>query len=62
MDGKYTCVWKPTKDENPMFKCRKCGSDNVWCREWESSCGGFEDVEYECRACKRSWWVESADA
>ena len=54
--------WKPTKPENPAFKCRKCGSDDVWYRVWESSCGGYEDVHYECRSCKREWWVEGPDA
>ncbi len=54
--------WKPTKAENPEFKCRVCGSNDVWYSIWESSCGGFEDVHYECRACKRDWWIESSDS
>ena len=54
--------WKPTKAENPAFHCWKCGSDDVWYRIWESSCGGYEDLKYECRNCGRTWWVESADA
>lgn len=60
--GQFTETWKPTKPENPAFKCRQCQSDDVWYRVWESSCGGFEDLQYECRSCKRKWWVESADA
>jgi DNA-directed RNA polymerase subunit M/transcription elongation factor TFIIS len=60
--GDYVDKWKPTKSENPNFKCSKCGSDDVWYAMWESSCGGYEDVNYECRACKRNWWVESADS
>lgn len=54
--------WMPTKDENPGFKCRKCGSDEVEYREWESSCGGYEDYKYRCNGCAREWWVEGSDA
>lgn len=54
--------WKPTKAENPTYTCRKCGSDDVWYCVWESACGGYEDLKYECRNCKRVWWVEGADA
>jgi DNA-directed RNA polymerase subunit M/transcription elongation factor TFIIS len=53
--------WKPTKPENPDFKCRKCDSDNVWYRRWESSDEAHEDVKYECRNCGRTWWVEGPD-
>lgn len=44
VDGDYAEKWKPTKAENPEFKCRVCGSHEVEYREWESSCGGYEDV------------------
>ncbi len=54
--------WKPTKAENPDFKCRICGSDDIWYTEWESSDGAFDDTHYECRGCKRDWWIESSDA
>lgn len=54
--------WKPTKDENPNFKCSKCGSDAIYYYVWESSCGGFEDTRYQCRGCGRDWWVEGPDA
>lgn len=57
----HTSDWKPTKLENPEFK-HKCGSDDVWYRKWESSCGGYDDIKYECRGCGKKWWVESADA
>lgn len=60
--GHFTSDWKPTKEENPDFKCRKCGSNNIWYRRWESSCGGFDDIEYKCRSCERHWWVEGPDA
>lgn len=59
--GKHVDDWRPTKATNPDFKCRKCGSDDIWFREWESSCGGYDDIKYECRGCSRVWWVESSD-
>lgn len=58
----FASDWKPTKDENPDFKCRKCCSAEVEYREWESSCGGYEDYKYRCNGCSREWWVEGADA
>lgn len=57
-----TSEWKPTKPENPDFKCYHCGSDDVWYYEWESSDGAFEDTRYKCRGCGQKWWVEGADA
>ena len=49
------------KDENPNFKCRKCGSnDTLTYRKWESSDGAHDDLYYEC-GCGYSWWVEGAD-
>lgn len=60
--GDYTSDWKATKDTNPEFKCRECGSNDIVFREWESSCGGYEDYQYHCRGCDRKWWVEGADA
>lgn len=60
--GEYVDGWKPTKAENPDFKCRKCGSDDIWYRKWESSDGAYDDVKYECRGCKRTWWIESSDS
>jgi hypothetical protein len=60
--GKFETEWKPTKTEDNTFFCRQCGSSDVWYRVWESSCGGYEDIKYECRGCGRTWWVESDDA
>ncbi len=55
--------WKPTKPEvSSTFRCRQCGSDDVYYRVWESDCGGYEDYQYHCHGCGRKWWVESADA
>lgn len=42
--------------------CRKCGSKNVTCRVWSSSCGGYEDEKYTCRDCGAVQWVEGADS
>ena len=54
--------WKPTKEDNPEYKCPTCQSNDVWYRVWESTCGGYEDYRYRCKECGREWWVESADA
>lgn len=62
VEGEYKEGWKPTKATSPKFVCYACGSDDVWYREWESSCGGYEDEQYECRACKKTWWVDGADS
>lgn len=42
--------------------CPKCGSADHFYRVWESDCGGYEDEKHECRACGKTWWVESADS
>jgi ribosomal protein L32 len=43
--------------------CPHCGvKGQRYYRAWESSCGGYEDEENECRACGKTWWVEGADA
>ena len=54
-------TWKPTKAENPEFRCAKCGSNEVEYVLHESPCGGFEDYHYRC-PCGNDWWVESSDA
>lgn len=51
--------WKPTKAENPAYKCRQCGSDNVYYREINSDYG---DIKYHCRGCDKTWIHEGADA
>lgn len=54
---------KIEKIENPNFKCQKCGSNkSISKRDWESSCGGYEDINYRCDECKHEWWVEGSDA
>lgn len=49
--------WKSTKDENPDFKCRKCGSNEI---QYYCSDGDYEDYRYKCE-CGYSWWVEGSD-
>lgn len=59
--GKYTSNWEKCNITNPRFRCR-CGSKNIMFRLWESSCGGYDDVNYKCLDCERVWWVESSDS
>ena len=47
----HTSSWKLTKEENPDFKCRNCESNNISYRNWESSDGAHEDLEYICHGC-----------
>ena len=55
-DGKFS-------DMTPCeAKCQNCGEQKVSYRMWESSCGGYEDYKFTCRACGHSWWVEGTDA
>jgi len=55
-DGAFN-AWTPSAGA-----CRKCGQMKVRCRSWESSCGGYEDYQYECAACGNSWWIDGPDA
>ena len=60
--GEFRDEWKPTKAENPEFRDRTCGSDDVWYRTWDSADGAWTDYQYHCRACGRKWWVEGSDS
>jgi DNA-directed RNA polymerase subunit M/transcription elongation factor TFIIS len=60
--GEYTDGWRDCEITNPNFKCRKCGGKSIKYREWESSCGGYDDTKYACKDCGYSWWVESSDS
>lgn len=42
--------------------CRECGSKTVRYRIWESSCGGYEDLNFECNTCGKIWWVDGCDS
>ena len=53
--------WTPVRDET--VPCRKCGiAGKIEVREWESSCGGYEDYRYRCKECGGSWWIDGPDA
>lgn len=56
-----TSDWKPTKLENPDFKCSKCNSNEVQYSIYESSDGAHEDIHYRCNNCNRDWWIEGPD-
>lgn len=40
---------------------RDCGGE-VKYRMWESSCGGYEDFQFNCTKCNKTWWVEGSDS
>ena len=60
VSGNYNTVWQQVN--NPNFKCRKCSSSYIVYRDWESSCGGYEDTHYKCVDCGFDWWVEGIDS
>lgn len=59
VSGDYTSDWRPVVIAGVV--CRKCGGQLRY-RDWESSCGGFEDQEINCTACDHTYWVEGPDA
>lgn len=57
----FTTEWKPVA--NPDVPCRRCKeAGGIEYREWESSCGGFEDYNYHCTKCGADWWIDGPDA
>lgn len=40
----------------------RCDKPDVHYRIWESHCGGWEDCQYRCLGCGRSWWVDGIDS
>jgi RecJ-like exonuclease len=57
----YERDWTPV--ETTEVPCCICGvPGHIEYREWESSCGGFDDYYYRCKACGADWWVEGPDA
>lgn len=57
----YSHDWKLVeRSEVPCRKCKEAGG--IEYREWESSCGGYEDYHYRCTKCGTDWWIEGADA
>lgn len=51
-----------TKPAAVVYPCRKCKSADVDEQEWDSSCGGWTDYKYTCRACGHQWWEEGIDS
>lgn len=51
-----TLEWLPAKS-----KCRHCKTGDVEYKDWESSDGGHTDIHYQCKSCKKDWWIEGAD-
>ena len=56
--GTFQGGWKSVRNG---YKC-SCGSSNIKKKEWESSCGGYEDTKYECSDCNKVWWVDGPDS
>ena len=50
--------WKPAT----RVTCRGCGGKNVRYRTHESSDGGYEDDEFKCLDCRKTWWVDGIDS
>jgi len=55
----HHCHWPGCDKQVPpaMWGCK-----GHWYRKWESSCGGWEDLNYHCAACGKKWWVEGIDS
>jgi DNA-directed RNA polymerase subunit M/transcription elongation factor TFIIS len=53
--------WKRVADENKNFKCIGCKGDNLYYVSHESSDGAYDDYNYKCQNCGKSWWTESSD-
>ena len=58
--------WRPARAVLPggaegPWPCSRCGGTRVRYRTWESRDGAYEDVQYECPDCPRTWWVEGDD-
>lgn len=42
--------------------CPICNTPTMQYRVWESSCGGYEDLQYKCTTCNHGWWVDGIDS
>jgi DNA-directed RNA polymerase subunit M/transcription elongation factor TFIIS len=56
-EGRF--VDEAEKSERP---CEKCGASEVYGVTWESNCGGYLDVKFECKACGHVYWIDGPDA
>lgn len=50
------------KWEDSKVPCHSCNELKVKYRIWESSCGGFEDLNFKCLGCGKEWWVDGPDS
>ena len=58
--GEFTTDWE---SQQMLERCAGCDAEGwIWVRKWESDCGGFEDYQFRCFACGKTWWVEGPDS
>ena len=50
--------WKPTGKRCPQDGC----VGFLFEREWDSSCGGYTDYQYQCNTCPHKFWVDGPDS
>lgn len=43
--------------ENPDFKCKFCGSSNLWYYMDETFDGAYDRYNYHCHDCNKEWRV-----
>lgn len=43
--------------ENPKFKCKHCGSGDLWYTTGETYDGAYDTYNYHCHACTKQWRV-----
>jgi hypothetical protein len=56
-------VFNDRKPVTNGWACPHCKAiGGITYRKWESSCGGWEDLNYHCTNCGTSWWVEGIDS
>jgi len=55
-DGEFTTTTEK------LYECPKCSNLSLSKRIWESSCGGYEDVKYECSSCGYYYWIDGIDS
>lgn len=61
--GPWGRPWLATMDWSRARRCGRCGSALAirW-RIWYSHDGAYEDSQYECLACGRTWWIDGIDS
>jgi len=50
------------KCERAICRNPDCKSKNVEYRTLKSSCGGYEDYNYKCLDCGKTWWIDGIDS